>query len=107
MVSFNETRGKTSRKYVVEQGLSRPNWSKNLKNFGGAPPLLLWKSDQKRKIFRVFLPLRNTLVGSLNEMTAPTSRKYVASKGIMWPNLSKTFQTFWLLSSVSGSEEEP
>ena len=51
--------------------------------------------------------MKQALVPTFNETRAPTSRKYVAEKGIVMPNLSKTFQTFWLHSSVFSLENQP
>ena len=42
----------------------------------------------------MFLPLRDPLVVTFNEMRAPTSRKNVAEQGVVMPNWSKTFETF-------------
>ena len=36
------------------------------------------------------------LVATFNETRAPTSRKYVAEKGIVVPNSSKKYQSFLL-----------
>ena len=47
------------------------------------------------------------MVATLNEMRAPTSRKYVAEQGLVMPNLSKKFQTFWTHSSVLALEKRP
>ena len=41
------------------------------------------------------------------ETRAPTSRKYVAEQGIVMSNSSKTFQSFWLHSSVFALETQP
>ena len=40
----------------------------------------------KKRISRVFLPLRDPLVATFNEMRAPTSIKYVVEQSIMMPN---------------------
>ena len=55
----------------------------------------------------MFLPLTDPLVATFNETHAPASRKYVAEQGIVMPNLSKTFKTFWLHSSVFSLEKQP
>ena len=39
--TFNETRAPTSRKYVSEQGIVIPNWSKAFQIFGWTPPFFL------------------------------------------------------------------
>ena len=41
-----------------------------------------------------FLPLKNTLVATFNEVRAPTSRKNVAEQGILMPNSLETNQYF-------------
>ena len=43
---------------------------------------------------------------TFNETRAPTSRKNLAEQGIVMPNLSKTFQTFWLHYSVFALEKQ-
>ena len=55
----------------------------------------------------VLLPLTDPLVATFSETRAPTSRKYVAEQGIVMPNWSKTFQTFWSHSSVFALEKQP
>ena len=49
-------------------------------------------------MFRVFLSLRDPLVATFSETCARTSKKYVAGKGLMMPNLYQTRQSFWLHS---------
>ena len=47
------------------------------------------------------------MLASFIETRAPTSRKYVAEQGIVMQNLSKSFQTFLLHSSVFALEKQP
>ena len=42
-----------------------------------------------------------------NETHAQASRKYVAEQGIVIPNISKIFQTFWSHSSIFAKEKLP
>ena len=44
---------------------------------------------------------------TFNETRAPTFRNYVVEQGIVMPTSSKTFQTFWLLSSFFPLEKQP
>ena len=56
----------------------------------------------------VILFLLNTvipLVATFSEISAPTSRKYVAEKGIVVPNLSEKLQFLWLHFSVFSVEK--
>ena len=46
-------------------------------------------------------------MATLMEKRAPASRKYVAEQGMVMPNWWKTFQTFWLRSSVFAFERQP
>ena len=55
----------------------------------------------------MFLPLRDPLVDTFSETRAPTSWKYIAEQGIEMSNWLKTFETFWLNSSVFALEEQP
>ena len=73
---------------------------KVFKLFGGTSPFLLQKNILKSSILRVFLPLRNPLVASSNEASAPTSSKNVVEHVLGTPNSEKIFQTFWSLFSI-------
>ena len=55
----------------------------------------------------VFLSLTDPLVATFNEPRAVTSRKHVAENGIVMPNWSKTFDTFWSKSSNFALENQP
>ena len=55
----------------------------------------------------MFLPLAYPLVATFSETRALTFLKYVDEQGIVMPNSSKTFQTFWSHPSVFALEEEP
>ena len=57
------------------------------------------KTIYKSKSSEFFLPLINPLMATFNETCASTSRKYVAEKGLMMPNLWQTRQSFSLHSS--------
>ena len=46
-------------------------------------------------------------MATCNKTRAPTSRKNVAEQGIVMPNWSKTFQTFWSHFSVFDLEKQP
>ena len=46
-------------------------------------------------------------MATFNETHTPTSRKYVAEKGMVMPNRSKPFQTLWSHSSVFALEQQP
>ena len=46
-------------------------------------------------------------MATLSEPWAPNSRKYVAEKGLMMPNLWQTRQSFWLHSSFYVLEGYP
>ena len=68
--------------------------------------LCIWfkKVAWESKLLELFLPLEDTLVATFNETRAPTSKKYIAEKGIRMPNLSETPQSFWSHSSVFALE---
>ena len=57
------------------------------------------KTIYKSKSSEFFLPLINPLMATFSETCASTSRKYVAEKGLMMPNLWQTRQSFSLHSS--------
>ena len=46
-------------------------------------------------------------MATFNKRRAPTSRIYICEQGIVMPNLSKMFQTFWLHSSIFNLEKPP
>ena len=54
-----------------------------------------------------FLPAKETLVATVNETLAATSKIYAAKQDIMMPNLLRTIQFFWLHSSVFAFERYP
>ena len=47
------------------------------------------------------------MLATSSEMGAPTSTKYVAEQCIMMPDGPKTFQGFWLHSSIFPLEKHP
>ena len=53
----------------------------------------------------MFLALTDTLVATLKERCAPTTKKYVAEDVIVMTNWLKLFQTFWSHSSVFALEK--
>ena len=66
----------------------------------------LSKTNQSfRKIFfRIFVPLKETLVAIFSETRALTFRKYVAGQCVLMPNLSEKKKSFSLQSSVFALE---
>ena len=100
MASFNETRTPTSRKYVVKQSLTTPNWAKIFQTSLPHSSVFALQKQPEKLNFHIFLFLNDPLVATFNETCAPTSRKYVAEQGIVMVNLSKTFRSFWFHSSV-------
>ena len=85
MATFNETRALTSRKYVIEQGIAMPNWSKTFQTFLSHSSVFALEKQPKNLNFQVFLPLRDPLVAAFGETGAPTSRWYVAEEGVIIP----------------------
>ena len=86
MATFRETCAIPSRKYASEPGMAIPNLSEKLQFFWSHASVFALERKLKKLNFQSFLPLRNTLVAAFNEMCAPTSRKYVAEKGMVMPN---------------------
>ena len=108
VATFNKTRTLTSRKYVAQQDIMIPNWSKIIQNFWSHSSILLCiKKLRKNLNFQSFLPLIDPLVATFNEMRALTSKKNVAEQGIVTPNWSKTSQTFKWHSSGLALEKQP
>ena len=108
MATFNETRAPTFRKYVVEQGIVMPNWSKSFQTFWSHSSIFALEKKTKNLNFQsLFLPLGDPLVPTFNEMRATTFRSYVAEEGIVMSNWLKIFQTFWLHSSIFALEKKP
>ena len=94
--TFNKMRAPTSKNYVAEQGIVIPNWSKTLQAFLWHSSIFALEKQPKNLNYSEFLlPLRDPLVATFHETRSPTSRKCVAEQGIVVPNWSKTFQTFW------------
>ena len=67
----------------------------------------LSKTNQsfRKNVFRLFVPLKETLVAIFNEMRALTFRKYVAGQCVLMPKLSEKKKSFWLHSSAFALEE--
>ena len=107
VATVNETRAPTSRKYVSEQAIVIPNWSKTFQTFWLQSSVFPLEKQPKNLNFQSFLPLIDPLVATFSETCAPTSRKYVAEKGLMMPNLWQTRQSFWLHSSFFLLERYP
>ena len=106
VATFNETGAPTSRKYVTEQGIVIPNWSKIFQTFWSHSSIFALQKQPKTLNFQSFLPLKDPLVATFNETRALTSRNYVAEQGIVMSNWSKIFQTFWSHSSVLPLEKQ-
>ena len=100
MATFNEARADTSRKYVAEEGIAMPNWSKTFKTLWSHSSVFALEKQPKKIDLQSFLTLRDPLVAVLNETRAPTSRKSVTEQDKVMPIWSKTFQTLWSHSSV-------
>ena len=94
VVTFNERRAPTSRKYVAEQGIVMPNWSKTCQTFWSQSSVFsLEKQPKNLKFHGVFTSKR--LFGGYFQWNACTFfRKHVAEQGIVMPKWSKTFQNF-------------
>ena len=80
MATFNEkTRAPTSRKYVAEQGIVMPNWSKTFQTFQSHFSVFALEKQPK----------------NLKE----TSRLHEVEQVVLMPNLSETVQVFGSHSS--------
>ena len=96
-----ERRAPISRIYVAQQGIVMSNWSNKFRTFRSHSSVFALEKQAKNLNFEsFFLALIDTLVVTLIETDAPTSRKNVAKQGIAMQNWSKTFQIFWSHSSV-------
>ena len=56
--------------------------------------------------FWIFLPLKETLVATMSETWALSSRKYVSESDKSIPNLSEKLRIFWLYPSVFTLEKQ-
>ena len=107
VATFNETRAPTSRKYVSEQAIVMPNWSKTFQTFWSHSFIFALENNLKIKISRDFLPIKNTSLDTFSETRALTSRKHVSEQSIVMSNWSIKFQTFWSHSSAFPLEKQP
>ena len=57
MATFNETRAATSRKYVAEQGIVMPNWSKIIETFRSHSSVFALEKEAKNINFESFFYL--------------------------------------------------
>ena len=95
VATFNETRAPAYTKYIAEQSIVMPNWSKIIQTYRSHSSVFALEKQPKNVNFQSFLPLIDLLGGTFNETGAQTSIKYAAEQAIKIPNWSKTFQTFW------------
>ena len=58
LASFIETRAQTSRKYVSEQGVVMPNWSKIIQTFRSHSSVFAWEKQPKNLNFQSFFNLK-------------------------------------------------
>ena len=87
VATFNVTRAPTSRKYVAEQGMVMPIWSKRFPAFRSDSSVFASEKRPKNLNFEsFFLPLRDPVVATCNETGAATCRKYVGEQGITMSN---------------------
>ena len=101
VATFNKTHAPTSKKYIAQQDIMMPNWSKIIQNFRSHSSIFLYIEKLRKNLnFQSFFPLIDSLVTTFNEMCAPTSKKNVAEQGTVMPNGSKIFPTFWSNPSV-------
>ena len=107
MATFNETCPPTSGKYVAAQGIVTPNSSKAFQTFCSHSSVYALQKQPKNLNFQIFLGLTDHLVATLNKTHAPTSKTNLAEQGIVKPNWSKTFQSFWWYSHPFALEKQP
>ena len=111
VATCNKTRTLTSRKYIAQQDIMIPNWSKIIQNFWSHSSILLCiEKLQKNLNFQSFFTSNRPFgryFWNANEMRALTSKKNVAEQGIVTPNWSKTSQTFKWHSSGLALEKQP
>ena len=101
VATFNKTHAPTSKKYIAQQDIMMPNWSKIIQNFRSHSSIFLYIEKLRKNLnFQSFFPLIDSLVTTFNEMCAPTSKKYIAQQDIMMPNWSKIIQNFRSHSSI-------
>ena len=75
VATFNERGESTSGKYVSEQGIKMPNWSKTLQIFWPHFSIFALEKQPKISIFTVFWLLTNTFVATFDETGELTSKK--------------------------------
>ena len=95
VTTFSETRPSASRKHVSEQSIVMSNWWKKFQTFSLDSSVFLLEKQSKNLNFESIFPLKYTLLPTLNETRAPTSRKHVSEEGILMSNWSETFKNFW------------
>ena len=107
MATFDKTRAPTFRTYVAEKEIVMPNWLKTFQIFWSHSSAFTLEKQPEKLNFRPLLPPKDSLVATLYGTRARTSRKYAVEQGIVMPNWSKTFQSFWSHSSVFALEKQP
>ena len=92
--AFNKKRAPTSRKYGAQEDIVISNLSRSLQFFRSHSSDFASENKPENLSFQGFLPLKKSLLAAFSEGRATTSRKYVAERGIIMPNLLQTFQFF-------------
>ena len=101
MTTFNETLAPTFRKYVDEQGIVMPNWSKTFQTFWPHSSDFALEKQPKKLNFQRFLNSKRPFGGYFQW------NAYSYFQRIVMPNGSKTSQSFWSYSSVFALEKQP
>ena len=60
-----------------------PNWSRTFQIFSSHSSVFAFEKHPKNQDFEGFLPLTKTLVANFSETCTPTSRRYLAEKGVL------------------------
>ena len=106
VASFNETRAPTSRKYVVEEGIVIPNWSKKFRTFWSHSSVFALEKPTNLNFQSVF-PSNRLFGGYFQWNPCTYFQKMCSWTRYSDPNWSKAFQTFWSHCSVFSLEKQP
>ena len=107
MATFNEAREPTSRKFVAEQGIVMPNWSKIFQTFWSHSTIFALEKQPKNLNFHSFFISKRIVGGYFQGNMCTHFRKYVSEPGTVIPNLSEKHQFLCSHSSIFALEQQP
>ena len=100
VASFNETRAPTSRKYVVEQGLLTPNWSKAFQTFLSHSSVFALEKQPEKLNFQSVLTSKRPFCGYFEWNACTHFQKIWSYSRYEHSKINTKYKFLWSHSSV-------